>query len=279
MADYVITGRKGNGKGLYAMLLIKEALQQGKRVATNMDVKIEEILTSKSKATIHRLPDRPTEADLIAIGRGQSGVVEEDNGLLVLDECSHFLSSRDWSDKSRQGILNWLTMSRKHGWDTYLTAQGVEQLDKQVRTCLVEYRVDLKRTDKWSIPIITQISALFMGHDKALRFPKMHIAITKQGMDRNAFQVATRFFRGTDLWSAYNTQQVFLDQSHPEACGPHSMLSAWHLVGRYEKTPPRFTMRDWALFLPRLLVVLSFKVCRADLGALRTGAVRPSVTA
>lgn len=279
MADYVITGRKGNGKGLYAMLLIKEALQQGKRVATNMDVKIEQILTSKSKATIYRLPDRPTEQDLIGIGRGQPGVVEEDNGLLVLDECSHFLSSRDWSDKSRQGILNWLTMSRKHGWDTYLTAQGVEQLDKQVRTCLVEYRVDLKRTDKWSIPIVTQISALFMGHDKALRFPKMHIAITKQGMDRNAFQVATRFFRGTDLWPAYNTQQVFLDNSHPEACGAHSLLSPWHLVGRYEKEPLRFTLFDWALLVPRLLVVLAFALCRADVGLLRTDAVRPRATA
>lgn len=272
MADYVITGRKGNGKGLYAVLLIKEALQAGKRVATNMDINIEQLLPSCSRSTIIRLPDRPTEFDLLAIGRGQEGVLEEDNGLLVLDECSHFLSSRDWSDKSRAGILNWLTMSRKYGWDTYLTAQGVEQLDKQVRTCLVEYRIDLKRTDKWSIPLITQISSFFLGDSRALRFPKMHIAVTKQGMDRNGFHIGSRFFRGVELWSAYSTQQVFLDREHPLACGLHTVLSPWHIQGRYEKQSYNWTISDYLLLLPRILVYCAFRLVRQDVRVPRTAA-------
>lgn len=272
MADYVITGRKGNGKGLYAVLLIREALQAGKRVATNMDINIAELLPSNSRSTIIRLPDRPTENDLLAIGRGQEGVVEEDNGLLVLDECSHFLSSRDWSDKSRAGLLNWLTMSRKHGWDTYLTAQGVEQLDKQVRTCLVEYRVDLKRTDKWSIPLVTQLSSFLLGETRAVRFPKMHIAVTKQGMDRNGFHIGSRFFRGVDLWPAYSTQQVFLEREHPSACALHTVLSPWHIRGRYEVQQYRWKSSDYLLLIPRIFVYLAFRLTAQDMRELRPAA-------
>lgn len=233
MADYVITGRKGNGKGLYAVLIIQDALREGKKVATNLNIFPEHLVSATNKSAIIRIPDRPTVADLDAIGRGQDGVVEEDNGVLILDECSHFLNSRDWSDKSRQGVLDWLTMSRKLGWDTYLISQGVEQLDKQVRTSLCEYRIDLKRTDKWGIPIITAISRFFVGDKKALRFPKFHVAVTKQGMDRQAFHIGSRFFRGGDLWPAYETQQIFVGNDHPAAVALHTVLPNWYTKGRY----------------------------------------------
>lgn len=260
MADYIVTGRKGNGKGLYCVWAIREALIQGKRVATNMDIELSEMFGPYNRYSITRLPDRPTVDDFNAIGRGQEGIIEDDNGVIVLDECSHFLNSREWSDKSRKEVLDWLTMSRKLGWDTYLVSQGIEQLDKQVRTSLAEYRIDIKRTDKWSIPIVTKLTGLLFGHKNALRFPKFHIAITKQGMDRQAFTVGTQWFKGDDLYSCYNTQQLFLSREHPQAVGLYTLLSNWHTQGRYLPQPFTPDMKFWFYLPIRVLIFLAAKL-------------------
>jgi hypothetical protein len=260
MADYLITGRKGNGKGLYGVLLIRDALAEGKRVATNMDINLSELFGPFNRYSYTRLPDRPTVEELDALGRGQDGVLEEDNGVILLDEASHFLNSRDWSDKNRKGVLDWLTMSRKLGWDTHLVAQGVEQLDKQVRTTQVEYRTDLKRTDKWPIPIVTRLTAAMFGYKNRVRFPAFHIAVTKQGMDRNAFHIETRWFRGAELYAAYNTQQLFLDRDHPEFTGMHTVLSNWYTQGRYMHEPFKPDLKFWILFPPRLLIYVSHRL-------------------
>lgn len=245
MADYLVTGKKGAGKSLFCIGLIRDALLEGKRVATNLDVNLEKLFRSDSRLSIVRIPDRPTADDLHALGRGQTGVVEDDNGLIVIDECGTFLNSRAWGDKSRQPLLDWLVHSRKHGWDVYFIAQGIEQLDKQVRSTLIEYRVAVTRTDKWPIPGITPLVKLVSGYH--LTLPKMHIGTIRHGMERDAIVIDRKFYRGSEIYPAYQTQQVFLDREHPDAVGAYSVLSAWHVVGRYQKPLPPWFLRLWAL--------------------------------
>jgi len=254
MTDFAVTGKKRSGKGLFCAGLIRDALKAGRRVATNMDIFPEHMLPANSKATLYRLPDCPTKEDLDAIGRGYDGDVIEDegNGLIILDEASKFFNARAWGDKTRQPLLDWLIHSGKQRWDVYYQMQGLEQVDKQLRSTQVEYHVMVKRMDKWPIPFLTPLAKIFGIN---LRFPKMHVGIVKHGCDLHAMVVDRKFYKALELRQAYDTEQVFLDRDHPEAVGLHSVLSAWHVKGRYLPAPPglfwRFVYgvigKDWTL--------------------------------
>lgn len=250
MTDFAVTGKKGAGKGLFCAGLIRDALRTGRRVATNMDIRPEEMLGPFSRATFYRLPDCPTVADLEAIGKGNEVIDDDLNGIIVLDEASKFFNARQWGDKERQPLLDWLIHSRKLGWDVYYQMQGLEQVDKQLRATQIEYHVSVKRTDRWPIPFITPLAKL-VGLN--VRFPRMHLGIYRHGCDRDSLLVDRKWYRGRELYSAYDTRQVFLDREHPAAVGLHSVLSSWHLVGRHlVDVPPvwlRFVYgvlgRDW----------------------------------
>ncbi|MGB4448676.1 MAG: zonular occludens toxin domain-containing protein, partial [Cloacibacterium sp.] len=211
MSDYLVTGRKGTGKSLYCIGVIREALRNNKRVATNLNVHLDELCSPSSKKTITRIPDRPTAQDMEALGRGQDGVIEANNGVIVIDECSTFLGARTWGDKERQPLLDWLIHSRKYGWDIYYIAQGVEQLDKMVRTTLVEYHISVKRTDKWPIPFITPIFRMLGFH---VHLPSMSVGTVRYGVGHDALVLRRDWYRSKSLYKAYDTQQVFLDRTH-----------------------------------------------------------------
>lgn len=248
MTDYVITGKKGSGKSLLATGLIRDGLAKGKKVATNLDIYLDKLCSPKSRVTLIRLPDRPTADDLEALGRGQEGVEEENNGMIVLDEVSALLNARNWADKSRQATLDWLIHSRKLGWDTYMIAQGLSQIDKQVRETQLEYHISVKRTDKWPIPLVTSFTRM-LGYP--ITMPRAHLGIVRHGMHHDGLVVERKWYRARDLYQAYDTQQIFKAQGAVDAVGMHSMLSAWHLKGRY--LPPSFSDLLWAWLrgLPR----------------------------
>lgn len=241
MTDYAVTGKKRSGKGLFCAGLIRDALREGKRVATNMDIFMEHLRPSFCKATLIRLPDCPTVADLEALGRGYEGEYDDDrNGLIILDETSMFFNARAWGDKNRQPVLDWLIHSGKLGWDVYYQMQGIEQVDKQLRSTQIEYHISVRRMDKWAIPVLTSLFAIFGIN---FRLPRMHVGVMRQGFEQGAIVCDRKFYRASDLQSAYDTRQKFLPRDHPDACGLHSVLSAWHLKGRYLPPPPPFLLR------------------------------------
>lgn len=231
MSDYLVSGKKGAGKSVYCVGVIRDALLAKKRVATNLDIYVDKLVPASCRTNFYRLPDRPSYEDMIAIGLGQDGVEEDDNGVMVLDEASAYLNARSWSDKSRQPFLDWIIHSRKYGWDIYFIAQGASQLDKQLRETQIEYHVGVKNTKKWPIPFLTPIFYTLFGI--RLTFPKLHLGIIKQGLDVHALRVGRKWFKGTDLYDAYDTQQIFYDPEHPKACALHTVLSAYYVRGRY----------------------------------------------
>ncbi|MCV2216218.1 zonular occludens toxin domain-containing protein [Thauera sp. Sel9] len=222
MSDYLVTGKKGNGKSLVCVGRIREAILQGRVVATNLDLYLEHLLPVHYKrARVIRLPDFPSREDLEIIGSGnpssEDGIVDESrNGLVVLDELAIFLNARTFQDKRRSGLLEWLVHSRKLGWDTYLIAQHPNQIDKQIREAMAEYHVICRRMDKIKIPFIP------------IKMPRLHVGFVRYGMERDSILAERWAFRGNSLFRGYDTRQRFME-GYPH--GAYSYLPPWHLKG------------------------------------------------
>ncbi|SEE79563.1 zonular occludens toxin domain-containing protein [Pseudomonas anguilliseptica] len=58
MAVYFVTGKLGSGKSLVAVGKIRDYLSEGRRVATNLDLWLDEMFTYHDQPAI-RLPDKP----------------------------------------------------------------------------------------------------------------------------------------------------------------------------------------------------------------------------
>lgn len=242
MSNYAVTGTLGQGKSLLAVDKIKSYLWHGRKVATNLDLKMENLLPSRygKKAPVRcvRLPDLPTAADLEALGKGADVLDERKYGLIVLDELAMWLNAREWADPKRQALINWLVHSRKHRWDVYFLIQHLEALDKQVRQMLVEYHVKCLRFDKVKLPLLSSLGELVTLGLWDGYLPKIHKAsvIYLPGSSPNSPLVTDRWlYRGHELYNAYDTEQAF-SEFYPH--GMYSYLSPWHLKGRYEKPVP-----------------------------------------
>ena len=237
MSIYVVTGKLGNGKTLLAVRRIQEALENGRRIATNLDLRVEHLLEASNRtARVIRLPDKPTAEDLASIGKGCDGVDESRYGLLVLDELAVWLNARSWADKERQGVIDWLVHSRKMRWDVIFIVQHLGMLDKQVREALTEYLVTCKRLDRVRVPFFGLIGQLLTLGAWDGRVGRLHLGIVVYAAGAQSLQnalVTDRWlYRGTGLFSAYDTEQVF--RSDYES-GPYTYLPPWHVVGRYRQ--------------------------------------------
>lgn len=249
MATYGITGKLGSGKTLASVGRIRDYLEQGRKISTNLDIFLEHLLPVSSRATITRLPDKPTYSDLMAIGLGNDSTDESKNGGLFLDECASFLNSRDFQDKDRKGFIDWMLHARKRGWDVFFIVQDLSMIDKQIRDALVEHWVVCKRMDRIAIPFITVLTKLFGFR---IMPPRVHLAIVRYGISATS-PVSDRWvYRGASLYKAYDTRQVFkhinMGSQDSQVVGPATMLSAWHIRGRY--------LGRWQMY--KLAVVGSF---------------------
>lgn len=234
MPVYFVTGKLGSGKSLCAVGKIKDYLDAGRRVATNLNLYLEELLPSSDKQIVTRLPDKPTIFDLESIGCGTESYDEDQHGLIVLDECGTWFNSRGWADKSRQPVIDWFLHARKLGWDIIFIVQNISIMDKQARDTLCEYLVICKRLDR-----------LRFG---PFKLPKIHSARVIYGDSPTDPKVQRWMYQAKNLYTAYDTKQVFVSPDMPSAVGLHSVLSAWHLKGRYETKQPSLFQLSFGLF-------------------------------
>lgn len=220
MAVYSVEGRLGSGKTKFTVWMAQQALRQGRRVASNVDLFVEHLVPERAVSYV-RIRDKPDASDFEAIGDGNPGSYDEDrNGLLILDELGTWLNSRSFQDKSRAGVIDWLIHARKLGWDVYLIVQDAGMIDRQVREALIEYQCRCLRTDKVKIPMVGWLlNSIFGGRVGYL--PRMHMVTSRMGFGANQV-IADRWqFRGDDLHTSYNTRQVFKsDYEH----GAHSVI-------------------------------------------------------
>lgn len=241
MAVYLIAGRLGSGKSLSAVGRIRDALRAGKRVATNLNLKLDELGFAGKRVDCVRLPDKPTGEELKALGQGNESYDESKNGLLVLDELASWLNARSWGDKHRQGVLDFFIHSRKLGWDVYLIAQSLGQLDKQVRDALVEYHVVCRRLDRLNVPFLAGLVRGLSFGKLSGHLPRVHIAFVRYGTDRDSILVERWVYRGVELFKGYDTRQRFMDREIAEKVGTGSVPNYDLVVGAYSYWLPTWS--------------------------------------
>lgn len=240
MTDFAFTGKKGTGKSKNAVRVARDTyFLEGRSVATNLDIFLEPMFGVQSKITYVRIPDKPTEFDLLAVGHGNNNSYDEDkNGAMILDELGTWMNTRTFADKQRAGTLNYLALARKYGWDCIYIMQNIVQVDKQLRESFIEFCVRHTRFDKVKIPFVGGLLCVLFGK-KAGYMPRFHTAVTRLGCSPMDMRTDSAMFRGKDIEKCYDTRQVFTD-SYPH--GTHSVLSPWHVSGRFliPAKPPYF---------------------------------------
>lgn len=222
MPVFSVEGKLGTGKTKFCIWRAQQAIIDGRKVASNVDI-APHLITPRRVAQIVRIPDKPKATDLEAIGHGNPDSYDEErNGVLILDELGTWLNSRSFQDKERAPLLDWLIHARKHGWDVYLIVQDANMIDKQVREALIEYQIKCMRMDKVRIPVLGHITGLFKNRWAYL--PKFHLATSRVGIGANAVVAERWQFVGKSLHACYDTRQIFRED-YPHAS--HSVLPPW----------------------------------------------------
>lgn len=255
MTVYFVTGKLGSGKSLVATGKIRDYMIAGRRVATNLDLYIDAVFT-QSKATAVRLPDKPRAEDMEALGSGYEHDDPRHNdesryGLIVLDECGTWLNSREWNDKGRRKLIDWCLHARKKRWDIIFLIQDIEAVDGQIYRALGEHLVICRRMDKYKLPLLR------------ISMPRFHVANVYYGRADKSNHVDRWVYRGTDLYTFYDTMQQFNDGHEyygdqlVDMRAMSSMLSGWHLKGRYLGVPAvRIPLHIRAIYALWKLVLL-----------------------
>jgi hypothetical protein len=244
MSDAVLlTGKRGAGKSLIAVLEIQKRMVAGCLIATNLNLYVEHLVGPRNRVRPFRLPDHPSADDLAALPLGNPGLYweggqvkrgpgfdEGKNGLLVLDEVATFLNSRTWNQRDRQDLISWLLQSRKFGWDLLFLAQHPRLVDAQVRDSLFDLIGVVRRLDKIRLPFFGKIASLF---GVRLKMPRVHVAALRYGMHQDSPIAERLWCRGTGLFRAYDTTQKIDPAVGVKSGEGFQYLSAWDLRGRY----------------------------------------------
>jgi len=267
-----VTGELGAGKTMWAVKLIREYLQAGRPVATNLNLYLDEMMPLDSKASVIRIPDKPLRQHFDQLGDAYPCTSDDEYdeskfGLIVLDECLIWLNSRGWQDKERAPVLDWFLHARKHGWNVVFLLQNADFADPQARETLLTYHVSCRKMGKYRVPLV--------GKVLGLRLPKGTLATIYSGYGADAITHDREMYRGSDLYRAYQTRQVF--RNGYEFVGgqlidmraPYSMLSSWHTKGRYlvAAEPPQAvrvadllqsasSLIGWKVFRPLALILI-----------------------
>ena len=265
MTVYFVTGKLGGGKTLSTVGRIRDYMKQKRKIATNLDIYPHKILNHRNKQTITRLPDKPRIQDFEMIGKGSDSEEYNENnfGLIVLDEMGTWFNSRNWNDPERLKLLDWFLHARKLAWDILFVVQSVDIIDKQLRETLCEHLVICRRLDRVSIPFLSSITRTFIG--RSIFLPKIHRATVHYGDNEQAPKVDKWTYLGADLYDGYDTRQVFRNdnlyvkgQEEPiDFRTSYTVLSAWHMYGRYMPTLYERTMQALSHVTAKVLYLVA----------------------
>lgn len=228
-APYIITGPVGASKTSSTVSLIIDYLNEGRPVATNIDVFPERMrLTETGKKTpLIRIPDEPRSSDLLALGHAYDlkkfGYNERKNGMLALDETAFFLNSREWNKPDRSQLIKFLRLIRKKGWNAFLLVQDLDSLDSQVVNALCRTigwchtSDNLMGASSSGNPVAGLLMApLRFGFKLFLKFvlkaPRIHYCTFYLGKSiANGLKQDTHTFYGEWYYDSYDTGQEFTD--------------------------------------------------------------------
>jgi len=220
MAAFVVTGELGTGKTIHAVAKIRDALQRGLPVATNIDLNVERLVGPEKVCELTRLPDWPTVEAFRELGDAPRATKDQKtHGWIVLDEAAVFLNSREWAGsadmskeekqaaaKARSELITWLRHARKHRWHLIILSQDLESLDAQVRRSLAQFVVQCKRLDSYTVPFLSTLTKM-LGFG-AVRMPQVHLGLVRLGSRLGGPPVDKWWLPDArSLHGAYDTEQ------------------------------------------------------------------------
>lgn len=211
----IVYGETGEGKTAFCVTEMRQYLMKGLRVATNIKLDLGALLPPHRRETYTLLPQLPKRVDLDALGRGTDSKDQAKFGLLVLDEVPSFLDAREWNEKGRKAMVEWVRHARKRGWRLVFLTQSPDLVDKQIRRSSFPLVAQCRRMDHIKIPLLP------------IRMPHVHLAVFRYGRGQSPIIVKRSFYTVGSISKAYDTNQEFFETD----TGIVEMPSAWQLKG------------------------------------------------
>lgn len=150
MTIELYTGFVGSGKSYAATkvgLQVAESLSN-KYVIANFPIKQKKKTWYRKKPKQPRWIYKPNEELTVDYLMNKSFEMgwnkKEGSCLVIFDEASIPFNARSWNDKNRLKWIEFLSQSRKFGYDFIFITQDAKMLDKQIRA-LCEYEVQHKK--------------------------------------------------------------------------------------------------------------------------------------
>lgn len=155
MTIELFTGFVGSGKSYAATKIginIADARFGKTWVVANFPIKSKKqrriFKTKKSKVKesrwIYKNNENLTVEYLMELSLERGFNKKEGSCLVIFDEASIPFNARSWNDKNRLKWIEFLSQSRKFGYDFIFITQDAKMLDKQIRA-LCEYEVQHKK--------------------------------------------------------------------------------------------------------------------------------------
>jgi hypothetical protein len=127
----LLVGSPGAGKSMYAMRLVCEELRGGRRIVTNLSVKMAGLCWFlKEKYSFDLDISRVVLLSDDQVKRFWQYV--QDGDFVAIDECQVYWNSRNWQDTGKE-LIDFFSQHRKRGIDIILITQNVQLIDKQLR--------------------------------------------------------------------------------------------------------------------------------------------------
>jgi len=242
---YFIHGTRGSGKGAFAVHRIKDALLEGRKVATNMTLYLDHLLPEDSYAKVVRLPDIPSGHHLQVLGLAYdfnpddpSTIDPSKEGVLFLDEIKLFLTK---SNKEFHEIVNWLVQSRKFGWNIYLTGQHKDQAEDTVYKSLTDKLIVCRDESKF----LGKFLKLFSFLNLPFLTPSDNKAYIFDGRSELDDLDKTISYDWRPVKLAYSTAQIFsmdniyltdkfIDMRSLFTYLPPAYLTRYHFIKQYQ---------------------------------------------
>lgn len=164
----IYSGFVGSGKSFHAVrrgVIIADAPAGKRYVVANFPIKPKKKFLAKiplinkfiknhynKPRWIYKPNDELTVDLLLELSQKMGWYGKESQALLIFDEAGIPFNARDWNAKPKERMrwIEFLSQSRKFGYDVVFIAQDLRMLDRQVRS-LAEYEVQHKKMNNWFI--------------------------------------------------------------------------------------------------------------------------------
>lgn len=162
------TGFIGSGKSYHAVrrgTLIADAPAGKRWVVANFPIKKRKKFIAKLPIIKNRIKNKYVESRwiykdndelspeyLVQLSMDMGWYGNEGSALLIIDEAGIMFNSRDWNvrPQQRKEWIQFLTQSRKLGYDVIFIVQDARMIDRQIRN-LAEYEVQHKKLNRWGL--------------------------------------------------------------------------------------------------------------------------------